>query len=154
MQAERMKRAGKSFCVCFLDGDGLKMVNDPFGHYEGDLYIQRIAEAMRAAFRRDDVICRFGGDEFLVLSSDSDAQAVKERALRIHDILQGGGKEMPYWMGVCFGIEKVAANDPRSVQQIIAEADRKMYHQKDSQLKNRFDSGWTMIKESEQNGKQ
>lgn len=131
MQAERMKRSGNSFCVCFLDGDGLKMVNDTFGHYEGDLYIQRIAEAMRAAFRRDEVISRFGGDEFLVLSPDGDALAVRERASRINDILQGGEKEKPYWMGVCFGIEKASANDPRSVQQIIAEADRKMYRQKD-----------------------
>ena len=69
---------------------------------------------MRAAFRRDEVISRFGGDEFLVLSPDGDALAVRERASRINDILQGGEKEKPYWMGVCFGIEKASANDPRS----------------------------------------
>lgn len=66
-QLNKMIEEDVNFCVCFIDMDRLKYVNDNFGHNEGDAYIKFISDKLKEYFREDDVICRMGGDEFVVL---------------------------------------------------------------------------------------
>lgn len=67
---ERYKQNIADFAVLFIDIDGLKFVNDTFGHKAGDDYIVNISKILRKSIREDDLIARIGGDEFLVLLND------------------------------------------------------------------------------------
>ena len=58
------------FCLYFADMDGLKFINDNYGHPEGDRAIQDMAEILKAVFREEDIIARLGGDEFTILAFD------------------------------------------------------------------------------------
>lgn len=81
-ELSRARRLGSGVALVLIDLDGLKEVNDTMGHDEGDELLRVTAERMRAAFRAEDVIARFGGDEFLVLLTDTSpdgAFAVVER---------------------------------------------------------------------------
>lgn len=72
------KRGGSGYAVAVFDLDGFKAVNDRRGHLEGDDLLRRIAEALRSVARTDDVVCRFGGDEFVVLFRDTTLERAHE----------------------------------------------------------------------------
>lgn len=67
---ERQKQNIHSFAVLFIDIDGLKFVNDNFGHKAGDDYITNISKILKKAIREEDLVSRIGGDEFLVILND------------------------------------------------------------------------------------
>lgn len=70
--------ADKGISVTFWDLDGLKAINDQQGHEAGDHYIQSMANLLRASAREKDIICRYGGDEFLIISmQDSRLDSIK-----------------------------------------------------------------------------
>jgi diguanylate cyclase (GGDEF)-like protein len=73
-------RAGRSLAVLFIDLDDFKLVNDGFGHAVGDELLVRCAERLRAACRRDDLVARQGGDEFLILVRDFEGGEHARRA--------------------------------------------------------------------------
>ena len=72
-EAARARRYGGCSTVVVVDLDGMKQVNDHFGHASGDDYLRRAAEAVAAAARRVDTVCRLGGDEFGILAPSTDA---------------------------------------------------------------------------------
>lgn len=66
----------------FLDLDGFKAVNETFGHHVGDELLARVSSRLRHVVRADDMVCRFGGDEFVVVCSDlapTDATSIADR---------------------------------------------------------------------------
>jgi diguanylate cyclase (GGDEF)-like protein/PAS domain S-box-containing protein/putative nucleotidyltransferase with HDIG domain len=73
--------------VVMGDVNGLKLVNDSFGHDNGDLLLQKTAQIMKANCRNDDIIARFGGDEFVMLLPNTTADAAEIILDRIHDNL-------------------------------------------------------------------
>lgn len=89
-------RHNRAFAVMIVDLDGFKAINDTHGHDVGDIALRHAAEALRGALRTQDVICRTGGDEFLVLCPDTDLRAamvVAERlrvAVQAHAVETGG----------------------------------------------------------------
>ncbi len=79
-----IKRYGGSLSVLMLDADNFKQVNDRFGHAAGDELLRALATRLREAVRRSDIVCRLGGDEFLVIcphSSRSEAANVARKIL-------------------------------------------------------------------------
>lgn len=81
----RAGRKQRSLAVILLDIDHFKMFNDRFGHGAGDDILKSMADLLRAHFRTEDIICRYGGEEFAVLlpeAAPSDARARAE-GLRI-----------------------------------------------------------------------
>ena len=78
----RMKRSQITYCVMMIDIDSFKRINDTFGHADGDLVLQRVAQAINASVRESDFVARYGGEEFLVIlpaTSIAGAVVVAER---------------------------------------------------------------------------
>jgi diguanylate cyclase (GGDEF)-like protein len=65
----RKIKSGRAFCIMLFDLDGFKAVNDRYGHAAGDHLLQAFAKRLQGQFRSDDSVCRWGGDEFLVVLS-------------------------------------------------------------------------------------
>ena len=85
MQAEwaTATRHSRAFSVMIVDLDGFKAINDTHGHDVGDMALRQAAETLRGALRTQDLICRTGGDEFLVLCPDTDLRAAMLVAERL-----------------------------------------------------------------------
>lgn len=69
---QELINAKTQFCVIAIDIDHFKQVNDTYGHDKGDVVLQKVAELIQANFRDNDVCCRFGGEEFIVLTPSTD----------------------------------------------------------------------------------
>jgi diguanylate cyclase (GGDEF)-like protein len=89
------RRGAPGFAVLYLDIDDFKDVNDTLGHPMGDALLKAIVERLRKSVGRDDIVARFGGDEFAILHAGAaDAAAVGELATRI-----AGSMAMPFDIG-------------------------------------------------------
>ncbi len=75
LEFERSDRYGRSLSCLILDIDGFKKINDEFGHYAGDAVLQRIGHLLGKHFRSSDLKCRYGGEEFVLLLPEADAEA-------------------------------------------------------------------------------
>lgn len=129
------KMSGESFAVCFLDIDGLKKTNDTYGHAAGDELITRAAAILRKCIRKTDTLCRFGGDEFLLILPECDNAGIEELLARIHKYLDN--KESVD-ATISFSIGIVVYNDgmsDTSADDIISQADRRMYEDKSKKNK-------------------
>jgi len=124
--------------VLFLDLDGFKLVNDKFGHDVGDMALIETAERLKNNIRRDDLVARIGGDEFLVLLNDVNDKKIILRICK--DILNDFSKEFVLngkrcSMGISIGI--ALGGDSLSTESIIKNADNAMYQVKHN-CKNNF----------------
>ena len=119
------------YTVAMLDLDDLKGVNDHYGHLAGNHMISMAAEVIRDCMGEDDVIIRYGGDEFLVLSACTDESAWEERRERINRELGEVSRRqgLPYRPGISMGY---AVSDGGSVpvSEAINRADGRMYMDK------------------------
>ncbi|MBC3795879.1 sensor domain-containing diguanylate cyclase [Acetobacterium tundrae] len=125
-------RTGLPLSICFLDIDGLKMVNDTFGHEEGDNLINCITTIIKSTLREIDTISRIGGDEFLVIFPGCFQLDVEKVITRINDELQEYDKksEKMYQHAFSYGIIELTENNKLSVNDVINAADKKMYANK------------------------
>lgn len=129
-QLKLARRSGRSLLLFFIDVDGLKEINDLFGHGEGDAALKCAAEALEATFRDSDVIARLGGDEFAVMAieaSDQSETAIRER---LAEYLNLSRQESDYKFSVSLGTARFDPWNQTSIRDLIAEADRAMYEQK------------------------
>ncbi len=123
----------RAFAVMQLDLDFFKAVNDSKGHAAGDLVLQEVAKIMRAETRRDDVIARVGGDEFLILIEGGAAKdRLKEIATRLIRKIE---QPIPFEKETChisasIGITRRSAGDPRGIDALIQSSDRALYASK------------------------
>ena len=115
--------------VVIADVDGLKAVNDSLGHAAGDEVLCRAANALRAAFRDNDVIARTGGDEFAVLIPNADAAVASQAIGRVRTFLEAQNRSRPE-LPISLSIGAATAEDAAHLQAVIAEADRMMYREK------------------------
>lgn len=116
---------GISFSLCMIDMDGLKTINDRFGHLRGDEYIKYVSEALKKSAREIDFTCRFGGDEFVVLFRDCGEQAAEEKMDCVDKKLLAVGKVYP--MSISYGVVLVAKGMGLSPEAALNMADERMY---------------------------
>ena len=124
--------AGGLVAVVMIDMDGLKIVNDTLGHEAGDAAIRLLAREIQAAARAEDFVARVGGDEFVVLMEDCDADPALRMTERLHGVLRAVGPDsLPAdtRISVSAGIA-VAPDDGRDSERLLQEADRAMYEAK------------------------
>jgi diguanylate cyclase (GGDEF)-like protein len=76
-------RQGKLIALFYMDVDGLKRINDTFGHAEGDATLTALGEVLRSTFRESDVVCRMGGDEFVAVAVDDEVDFVEVAQARL-----------------------------------------------------------------------
>jgi diguanylate cyclase (GGDEF)-like protein len=77
------ERGSRPLSCMLIDVDHFKSVNDNYGHDVGDLVLKRVADVLKHTARTHDVVCRIGGEEFLMICPDSDAQAAAQCAERL-----------------------------------------------------------------------
>ena len=133
MMLDRAQKSYEQFAVCIVDIDGFKSVNDGHGHQVGDQVLRQVAASIVASVRPDDIVARYGGDEFLVILRDADPDIGQKVAERIRNnlrrsalALRSGNVPITLSIGL-------AANDPSeraTSETLIARADQALYHTK------------------------
>ncbi len=115
-------------CVGFFDVDDLKDINDGYGHAVGDAAIRNVVRAIREVIRGEDLIFRWGGDEFFVIMIGLDAQVAYQRMVRMERLLTNVdvvGADQPLTIGVSHAFENFS--DLQDLENTIAKADAMMY---------------------------
>ena len=127
-------RTGKPFLIGFVDLDGMKRINDTFGHQEGNRALVDAAGVLMDSFRQSDILARLGGDEFAVLIVDAGESSVEAIFQRIQEKL-GSLNADPgrrYHLSLSIGIVLSDATQHSDLEQLLAQADALMYRQKQS----------------------
>lgn len=128
-------RTGRGILLFFLDIDGMKQINDSFGHGEGDLVLKRTAKALKMTFRDSDVLARLGGDEFAVLAieaSDNSEAAIRTRLGE--DLRSVSAGEKRYAINLSLGAVRINICSNASIGEWMVRADQAMYEQKRRRL--------------------
>lgn len=127
-------RLRKHIGVVLCDLDGLKGINDEYGHQDGDLAILCLARSLEDGFRQSDVICRLGGDEFAVVTLIEDESSLEGAIRRLRQALERRSEELgrPWKARTSAGWTSWTPGDGRSLEQVLAEADQTLYQDKRS----------------------
>lgn len=127
----------RKFTICFFDLDGLKYVNDTFGHGVGDQYLLDLTACIKRISRASDTICRTGGDEFLwIIDSELDlSQKLRDRLELVRNDFQAKGTIYP--MSFSYGIIGVEEDNVQTKEELIDLADKRMYEYKQKHRKQR-----------------
>ncbi|HNE73220.1 MAG TPA: GGDEF domain-containing protein, partial [Giesbergeria sp.] len=126
------RRDGTPMSVLLLDADHFKPVNDQFGHAVGDELLRHLAQRLRNAVRSSDIVCRIGGDEFLVICPRSNLHGAVRAAQKILDSQEPflTAQAQPCWDGsLSIGIAEVDAAMLHT-EDLLKRADRALYEAK------------------------
>ena len=129
----------KRFVLIFADLDRLKYINDEFGHNEGDMYIMNAAKHL-LTFPESAIICRLGGDEYMVLVPDIGDKEVEAKTVEIYNDLSKDAylHDKEYSYSISFGCVAVDADNTLSSSVILNIADERMYESKKARKKERL----------------
>lgn len=137
LATQNYKKFGEKFALVFIDLDGFKAINDSYGHDIGDLLLVNVSKRIAVSIRKQDVIARIGGDEFVIIcfdlykdfEIDNILQRIKEafvEPISINNII------CP--IGISFGISK-CPEDSLIANELMKIADERMYKHKSSKIK-------------------
>jgi diguanylate cyclase (GGDEF)-like protein/PAS domain S-box-containing protein len=133
-QLKLADRSGRPALLFFVDLNGMKMINDEYGHDEGDSALCEAANVLRAAFRASDVVGRLGGDEFVALLPDASEAQIELFAARIERELveRNDRADRGYRLSASIGGCAYDPSQSESIEALLARADALMYEQKRS----------------------
>lgn len=134
-EVARSSRGDSSFSLLMLDLDGFKTVNDSFGHKVGDDMLKAIGNVIRGQLRDYDFLARYGGDEFVALIPETNAEDVIDLCHRIEKAVSEFSLPVDKKRAASVGVSLGASgypNNGETFDQMIAAADRAMYDRKAS----------------------
>ena len=126
-EIRRYGRTGKPFVVLLLDLDGLKKINDQYGHLVGSLAICRVAEVLHLSCRETDTAARYGGDEFALVLTESTAESATAVAQRVAQRLSQDAEEPR--ISVSIGVAEFP-RDGATIEHLLSAADQALYDDK------------------------
>ncbi len=138
-QLKLARRRKTPVLLAYTDVDNFKDINDSFGHEEGDKVLKEVVKLLKSTLREIDIICRMGGDEFLLIFPDSslqDAYLIKERLNKNLTKLNQTLKKF-YKIEFSMGLSCYDPDNPQSIDELIRIADKKMYEEKNGKNKKR-----------------
>lgn len=130
----RCKRLKTSLTVMVCDLDGFKQINDRFGHLEGNRILRHFSKSLQGSCREYDYVARMGGDEFVLVAPGLSSSAAQIRGICLNELAKMAGREicgedlLSLSVGCAFYPE-----DGTDAEKLLAEADRRMYIQKQQQ---------------------
>jgi len=130
---DRASRYGESAAMLFVDIDGLKRINDSFGHKAGDAALAHVGALLSEGVRKSDCVARLGGDEFGILLAHADQQRARETADRLTaqiERCEASCEGNRLTLGVAIGVTLIEGGD--SPDSVIARADQAMYRRKNA----------------------
>jgi diguanylate cyclase (GGDEF)-like protein len=131
-EIKRSKRSSREFSLLFFDLDGLKLVNDRYGHVTGSQALCRLADVLCSCCRDVDTPARFGGDEFALILPETNAQTAKFVARRICESVASDGK------GPQISVSVGAATYPQdgqTIETLLSAADSAVYAMKRQRIR-------------------
>jgi diguanylate cyclase (GGDEF)-like protein/putative nucleotidyltransferase with HDIG domain len=131
----RCKRDNSSLTVMVSDMDGFKQINDRLGHLEGNRVLRLFAQALKDTCREYDYVARMGGDEFVVIAPGLAIEAAGKKAEQMRALARQAGAEVCGEEILSLSVGRaVYPEDGTDAEQLLAEADRRMYLEKQKQL--------------------
>jgi diguanylate cyclase (GGDEF)-like protein/PAS domain S-box-containing protein len=127
MEIKRCERTRRKFAVLLFDLDGLKFINDHYGHLRGNQALCRVADVLSFCCRDIDTAARFGGDEFALVLPETNAEAAHLVARRIHESVANDGKGPK--LSISVGVAIYPQNGER-IESLLSAADSTMYSMK------------------------
>jgi diguanylate cyclase (GGDEF)-like protein len=131
-ETERTDRTGRPFALLLLDLDGLKTINDSYGHLVGSRCICRLADILRIHCRAIDTAARYGGDEFALVLPESQEDEARRVADRIREVM--ANDDEPPRLSASIGIS-VYRGDGERIEKLLSEADQDLYAEKAKRAK-------------------
>jgi diguanylate cyclase (GGDEF)-like protein len=133
-ELERARRTKQPLCVCMLDLDHFKRINDTYHHQSGDEILKETCVRVRGAVRPYDALGRYGGEEFLLIFPDSSLEQARTQAERVREAV--GGRPFPMKPGIeetvtiSIGVSQVGPDE--TANQAVARADAALYKAKET----------------------
>jgi diguanylate cyclase (GGDEF)-like protein len=133
-ELSRAERLGKTVVVAMVDIDHFKRLNDTFGHTAADAVLREWSELLKAKFRGSDIVCRYGGEEFVIILPDISAEAARQRLEQLrsdlaHMVVREDGQSIQA-VTVSMGLAYYPVHG-RSSQNLLQAADHALYRAKD-----------------------
>ena len=129
--ANELSSKNGSYILVMIDIDKLKNINDTYGHETGDIVLRTVVHTIQENLRKDDIVVRFGGDEFIVLFKDIPLKTAYQIMERIEKELKQIDVES-IEITLSYGITKI--DDIKAINDAIKQADRKMYQVKNYKI--------------------
>ena len=131
-QIKTANRKKTPILLFYLDVDNFKYINDTFSHKEGDVILKEIAQLFKSTLRDIDIICRIGGDEFLLIFPESSLNDVPLIRERLNKNLKKLNQKLakPYKIDFSIGLSYYDPANPLSIEELIKIADNNMYKEK------------------------
>ena len=135
-QLQLAQRNKQKLCVCYVDTDFLKTINDVYGHAEGDEVLKTISAIIKEVLRKIDIICRLGGDEFLLIFPQCTMKQAVYIWNRIDEKINSfnAKKTKPYSISLSRGFAEYDPVNDKSADQLIMIADKEMYVHKHTEF--------------------
>lgn len=131
-ELKRAQRSHKSMLLFFADLDGLKAINDQYGHEEGDRILIAASKILIQTFRTSDIISRIGGDEFAILVVEADEDLMEKLLMRLYRLINNLNTRKIHKsrLALSIGHTLYDPQHPQTLDDLIAGADQRMYKMK------------------------